>query len=58
MREIAMSDQSSPTDKSIADLEAVYRDTNRQVYQEVDREVHSGWTNILLKSPIESATMK
>jgi hypothetical protein len=32
-REIAVSDQSSPTDKSKAHLEAAYRDTHRQVYQ-------------------------
>jgi len=34
-REIAMSTQSSPTDKSKAHLEAVCRDTHRQVYPEV-----------------------
>jgi hypothetical protein len=34
-REIAVSTRSSPTDKSKAHLEAAYRDTHRQVYQEV-----------------------
>jgi len=38
-REIAVSDQSRPTDKSKAHQETVYRDTHRQVYQEVDRQV-------------------
>jgi len=38
-REIAVSTRSSPTDKSIAHLEAAYRDTHRQVNQEVDRQV-------------------
>jgi len=31
-REIAVSDQSSPIDKSKAHLKAVYRDTHRKVY--------------------------
>ena len=57
-RAIALSVQSCPTDKSIAHLEAVYRDTHRQVYQEVHREVYCESTKILLKSPIETATMK
>jgi len=34
-REIAASTRSSPTDKSKAHLEAVYRDTHRQGYKEV-----------------------
>jgi hypothetical protein len=34
-REITVSTRSSPTDKSKAHLEAVCRDTHRQVYQEV-----------------------
>jgi len=38
-REIAVSDQSSPTDKSISHQEAVYRDTHREVHREVYREV-------------------
>jgi len=38
-REIDISDQSRPTDKSKAHQETVYRDTHRQVYQEVDRQV-------------------
>jgi len=39
-REIAVSTRSSPTNKSKAHLEVVYRDTHRQVYLEVDREVY------------------
>jgi len=38
-REIVVSTQSSPTDKLKAHLEAAYRDTHQQVYQEVDRHV-------------------
>jgi 3-phosphoglycerate kinase len=38
-REIVVSHQSRPTDKSKAHLEEAYRDTHRQVYQEVDRQV-------------------
>jgi hypothetical protein len=34
-REIAVSDQTRPTDKSKAHLEADYRDTHRQGYKEV-----------------------
>ena len=34
-REIAMSDQPSPTDKSKADMEAVYRNRHHEVDQEV-----------------------
>jgi len=37
--EIAVSDQSNPTDKSKAHQEAVYRHAPR-VYREVDRQVH------------------
>jgi hypothetical protein len=37
-REIVVSEQSSPTDKSKAYLEAVYGDTYREVYQEVDQD--------------------
>jgi hypothetical protein len=33
-REIVVSHQSRPTDKSNAHLKAAYRDTHRQVYQE------------------------
>ena len=39
-RELAVSDQSSPTDKSKAHQQAVYRDTHREVYREVDRQVY------------------
>jgi hypothetical protein len=39
-REIAMSDQSSPTNKSKAHLEAVDRNTQREVNQDVYREVN------------------
>ena len=49
-KEIAVSTWSSPTDKLIAHLEAVY--------QEVDREVYWESTKILLKPPIESAMTK
>jgi hypothetical protein len=39
-REIAVSAQSSPTDKLKAHQEAVYRDTHREVYREVDRQAY------------------
>lgn len=52
--EIAMSDQSSPTDKSKAHLVAVYRDTHRE--ESTTNSTMS--TKILLKPPIECAPMK
>jgi hypothetical protein len=39
-RKIAVSDQSSPTDKLKAHVEAVYRDTYREVNKQVYREVY------------------
>jgi vancomycin resistance protein YoaR len=39
-RAIAVSTRSSSTNKSKAHLEAVYRDTHRQIYQAVDRQVY------------------
>jgi len=38
-REIAVSDQPSPTDKPKAHREAVYPDMHRQVHREVNRQV-------------------
>jgi hypothetical protein len=38
-RVIAVSDQSSSTRKSKANLEAAYQDMHRQVYEEVDRQL-------------------
>src|SRR5882757_2064896 len=43
-REIPVSDQSRPTDKSKAHVEAVYRNTHRQVDQEVSQEVYQDAT--------------
>jgi hypothetical protein len=49
-REIAVSDLSSPTDKSKAHMEAVYRNTYREVYREVDQDS--------TEAAFESAPMK
>jgi len=45
-REIAVSDQPSPTDRSKAHVEAVYRNTHREVDQEVYQEVDQDSTEV------------
>jgi len=45
-KEIAVSDHSSPTDKSISHQEAVYRYTHREVNREVYREVDQDSTEV------------
>jgi hypothetical protein len=59
--EIAVSDQSSPTDKLKARMEAVYQDMHRAVNRNVIQTSYRSTkksTKILLKPPIKSAPMK
>jgi hypothetical protein len=47
MRETAVSDQPSPTDKSKADLETVDRNKHQEFDQEISREVHQDSTEVV-----------
>jgi hypothetical protein len=58
-REIAVSDQPSPADKSKADMEVVYRNMHREVDQEVYREVDQDSTDAAYRehAPMKSTEM-
>jgi hypothetical protein len=53
-REIAVSDLSSPTDKSKAHVEADYRNTHREIDQEAYREVDQDSTEVHRERPMKS----
>jgi len=54
-REIAVSDLSSPTDKSKAHVEAVYRNTHQEIDQEAYREVDQDSTEVTYRErPMKS----